>query len=29
MKKKFWFFFTVTVALFVVVFGMYFKYRKL
>lgn len=26
MKKKFWFFFTVTVALFVVVFGMYFKY---
>ena len=26
MKKKFWFFFTVTVALFAVVFGMYFKY---
>lgn len=26
MKKKFWFFFTVTVALFAVVLGMYFKY---
>lgn len=26
MKKKFWFFFTVTVVLFAVVFGMYFKY---
>lgn len=26
MKKKFWFFFTVTVALFAVVIGMYFKY---
>lgn len=26
MKKKFWFFFTVTVALFAVVAGMYFKY---
>lgn len=26
MKKKFWFFFTVTVALFAVVVGMYFKY---
>ncbi len=26
MKKKFWFFFTVTVVLFAVVLGMYFKY---
>ncbi len=26
MKKKFWFFFTVTVALFAVVLGMYFRY---
>ena len=26
MKKKFWFFFTVTVALFVIVLGMYFRY---
>lgn len=26
MKKKFWFFFTVTVALFAVVAGMYFRY---
>ena len=26
MKKKFWFFFTVTVALFAIVAGMYFRY---
>ena len=26
MKKKFWFFFTVTMVLFAVVLGMYFKY---